>query len=136
MRGAQRLRALTARVRQPAPAGAPPARRFNDPPIFPSDALLPPSAELAVPAGARPVPGFSRGDVDAEWQLAAHKTDHGRTVLAVDGDVVVAGVVAEDGTVTVTTPAADEPPVLRCGDLPNNCPCIVIYSECRCPVRP
>lgn len=151
------LRAMAARVRRPKPAAA----AFNAPPIFPTDALLAPSAELAVPASAQPVPGLRRinadnpynaadatlhiGDtvvpvqttaLDAEWELAPRcKSSADRTVLGIDGDVIVAGTVAEDGTVTVVTPTAQQP-VLRRGGPPNNCPCTAIYSSCRCPASP
>lgn len=159
----QRLRALAARIRRPKPADGPTpaAAVFNEPPIFPAYSLLPPSTELAVVAddAARPAPvprpanaenPFNFADAtlhagstaapvkfsELEFTWEPPKPKPGRTIAGFDGDVIVTGTLATDGTVTIqsaTTVAPPRPP--RRTQPPNGCPCTAIYNVCRCPAR-
>ena len=159
----QRLRALAARIRRPKPAAgpAPDAAVFNEPPIFPAYGLLAPSTELAVAADALadPTPAPRRADaenpfnhadatlhigdtvvpvksfaLDATWEPL--KPEPGRTIVGVDGDVIVTGTLATDGTITVQSTTTVEPPrPPRRTQPPDRCPCTAIYSICRCPDR-
>jgi len=159
----QRLRALATRIRQPKPAGGrpPAAAVFNEPPIFPAYGLPTPSTELAVAADALadPTPAPRRADAENPFTFAdatlhagstaapvkfseleftwePPKPEPGRTIVGVDGNVIVAGTLATDGTITVqstTTVAPPRPP--RRTQPPDRCPCTAIYSICRCPDR-
>jgi len=159
----QRLRALATRIRRPKPAAgpAPDAVVFNEPPIFPAYSLLAPSTELAGAADALadPTPAPCRADaenpftfadatlhadgtafpvkvseLDVAWE--APKVEPGCTIVGFDGNVIVTGTLASDGTVTIQstiTVAPPRPP--RRAQPSNGCPCGVIYNVCRCPAR-
>ena len=151
MKGPQRLRALANRVRRPDVAGG--RVPAAEPPDFPTSSLLPPATDLAPAAAPTPrritdaspfafadatlhvgdtVVPVNHFELDATWETP--KTGPSCTVAGFDGDVIVTGTLAADGTVTIqstTTVAPPRPP--RRTQPPNGCPCTAIYSVCQCP---
>lgn len=139
----QRLRAVAAQpldkqaTHTTAAASEP---MFNDPPIFPRDINPDDAAESPYNAASATLHigdtqfPVTSSVIDTESWFVSDKDTSGRTVLGIDGTVIVAGAVAEDGTVTITQ-LPEQPQRLR-GGTPDGCPCTAIYSSCRCPVRP